>query len=254
MAIKEIKRTFQGCRFQCRLATDPAYTTALPRSRQSGGQGWTFAYNETKFDRVIRLSNPVDLRNGLVDGGWSDARVASVSVDRGRGAIFLADPVLGSIVSLGDAKFQSAPPGNGPTKEALVDFRFSIGVLLKADAASIPVSPGLDPPGGTPALVKQYLKKKPAAISGINLDPDREDYLNSADELPTPLERYADKYQYRGPYPGILLNNVTFNHAQGLLKEMGNPGNYQWVLDLAFYQFDGDTLVGLLDMDLTATA
>ena len=67
------------------------------------------------------------------------------------------------------------------------------------------------------------------------------------------MENYANFYQFKGSYPGIILKNVTFTRAQGILKEMGNPNNYRWRLGLSFYQFDGDTLVGLVDMDLTAT-
>src|SRR5262245_7295592 len=94
------------------------------------GVGWTFAYNEKPFDRIIRLSNPVDLRQGLMDG-WSDAKVAGIAVDEGKGLrIGFTDPVIGEIVSLGKAKFQAASPGRGDKKEALVDFHFSIGGTL----------------------------------------------------------------------------------------------------------------------------
>ncbi len=76
--------SFQGS-FQCRLATDNDQPADSPTDREGlygkRSFGWTFAYRERPFDRVIRLSNPVDLRSALVDE-WIDTTVNGVWVER----------------------------------------------------------------------------------------------------------------------------------------------------------------------------
>jgi hypothetical protein len=53
--------------------------------------GWTFASREKPFDRVIRLSNPIQLRNALMDP-WDDSLVTvDLSFSIG-GGLFAADP------------------------------------------------------------------------------------------------------------------------------------------------------------------
>jgi hypothetical protein len=61
--IKRLSIAFQGS-FQARMATDPDLTSASPTDPDGThgrkGAGWTFAYKEKPFDRVVRLSDPVD--------------------------------------------------------------------------------------------------------------------------------------------------------------------------------------------------
>jgi hypothetical protein len=80
--VDKLKFEFNGS-FQCRLSTDPAPATASPKNPATD-PGWTFAYGETKFDRIIRLSSPVSLRSALVDP-WQDTKVSKVWIDTGSG-------------------------------------------------------------------------------------------------------------------------------------------------------------------------
>ena len=127
-----IKINFAGS-FQCRLATDPDDTGSSPTVPRDGGvgvlgRGWTFAYNEFSFDRVIRLSNPVQLRSALVDH-WEDTRVTKIEAASNEQSPLTqvdGDHLLGMTVSLGSAKFD-AKKGGGMGYEVLIDFDFSIG-------------------------------------------------------------------------------------------------------------------------------
>jgi hypothetical protein len=44
----------------------------------------TYAYQEKPFDRIVRLSQPVDLRNARMDP-WEDTTVKSVQIVAGKG-------------------------------------------------------------------------------------------------------------------------------------------------------------------------
>src|SRR5262249_34220409 len=95
------------------------------------GRGWTFAYDEQPFDRVIRLCDPVQFRSALVDP-WEDTTVTRVEASRSlalRGVPlvdqpFSVEPLLpvftdqfvGQPVSLGNAKFNARGGGVGPER------------------------------------------------------------------------------------------------------------------------------------------
>src|SRR5262249_57443063 len=113
---------------------------------------WTFAWYEPpavqgkpSLDRIIRLSNPYLLRSAMVDP-WEDTRVINVEASRSLGLYmtpmvdapladdfmlvpFRADPLMGQVVSLGEAKFAGLTPGtgSGDGHQVLEAFPFSIG-------------------------------------------------------------------------------------------------------------------------------
>ncbi len=147
MPIKEPHFGFFGS-FQCRLATDsdppdvspnvPAGAPDVAGRVNRPGKGWTFDFDEEAFDRVIRLSNPVNLRNGLVDPR-RDTLSHGVRVDRGAGLVDVpGDPLTGLSVSLGQQVKFDASAGGGPGTEALVGFELGVGSLLKVTAPSPP--------------------------------------------------------------------------------------------------------------------
>ena len=97
--------------FQARLAVglDPGKSSPTDPYGTYGkkAEGGTYAYQEKPFDRIIRLSQPVNLRNARMDP-WEDTTVKSVEIDSGRGVkpVPPGVPLLGQVVSLGTtAKF-----------------------------------------------------------------------------------------------------------------------------------------------------
>ena len=129
--------TFAGS-FQCQLATDGDGTNDSPTDPEGSygkkSKGWTYAYKEKPFDRLIRLSKPVDLRTALVDP-WMDTKVYSVLVTRDpppKGfpmPVPVSEPadIIGLVVSLGSAKFDTDAGGGAVTKDAIIDFTFNLG-------------------------------------------------------------------------------------------------------------------------------
>src|SRR5262245_4898560 len=95
--ITQLDITFGGS-FQARLAVGLDPSDASPAdpygtySSHTGSISATYAYREKPFDRIIRLSSPVDLRNAQVSP-WNDTVVRSVKLAVG-------------------GKYQPAPPGN----------------------------------------------------------------------------------------------------------------------------------------------
>src|SRR5262245_22750278 len=83
--------------FQFRIATNMEHPSKSPYCHISyakkhdpsgtdrlsliAGVGWTFTYGEAPFDRKVRLSKPVDLRNLLIDP-WVDTHVTVVLIAR----------------------------------------------------------------------------------------------------------------------------------------------------------------------------
>jgi hypothetical protein len=99
--------SFDGS-FQARLAVglDPGDSSPTDPYGTYGkkAEGGTYAYKEKPFDRIIRLSQPVDLRNARMDP-WQDTTVKSVQIDSGSGLKPAppGNPLLGQLVSLGTA-------------------------------------------------------------------------------------------------------------------------------------------------------
>jgi hypothetical protein len=267
--MKQIRIKFGGS-FQCRLATDTATTRASPRdpSEVEPGRpdaGWTFAYNEPAFDRIIRLSNPVSLRNALIDG-FTPTRVTEIEVQFEQlvsipgveppWVPIPVNPLLGVPVSLGPNPMFDTAAGSGPvTQEAILNLQFSIGSdLFKAVPLHTPrligpktLDPAFENPDGTDRRwVLDYLARKPPLVLALGsgaMDTRRFNLL----VLPTGrLKTYANFYGYRCPTGSFSLKDVDFQIGQpGILG--GILFGWTWSLELSFFRFDGDTLVGQMD-------
>lgn len=250
--IKQLKISFAGS-FQARFATDSDAPGDSPTDPYGDygtkGKGWTFAYKEKKFDRVIRLSGPVELRSALVDA-WKDVVVTGVEADKGKGLASLpTDQLMSKAVSFGPAIFDTAAGGGGVSFEALVGFKLSIGAsIFQADPDPVPVLDGVK--GANSAWETEYKTKKPGLIAVSGLDPVRAKVLKD-----TYYETYAGFFQLRCPSKTSKLKGVTFKGPKGVLVDLDPPAatKYKWTIDLAFYRWDGDTLTGQTDGTVTAT-
>jgi hypothetical protein len=297
-----IKISFAGS-FQCRLATDPDDTdsspnepTKTPGDLNALGRGWTFAYHEPapgadddddtekkpSLDRVIRLSNPWWLRNLLVDP-WEDTKVTLVEVSRSLApgmspapdklsddlmlVPFQNDPLVGKVVSLGQAKFASLHPGGlagADGREVLADFAFSIGGMTFT-ASQLGKTRGT----GANALGKDvetyYMQKKTALLYQL-LNPDgspvkgasfihpaRARYLTEYFDFaphrkedgafPRNIQSHASFFALDCNWPNIPLTQVQIRAITGILP-LAQKENLAWKLSLNFSRFDADALAG----------
>lgn len=259
MPIKELHFGFFGS-FQCRLATDsdppdvspnvPAGVPDVAGRVNRPGKGWTFDFDEEAFDRVIRLSNPVNLRNGLVDP-WRDTLSHGVRLDRGAGLVDVpGDPLTGLSVSLGQQVKFDASAGGGPGTEALVGFELGVGSLLKVTAPSPPrirTTRGI-PQSGVWWNEYKTVKKQRAEVIMHGM---RRAVLLKL------LTHYATVFgTYMGTVDGFVLNPPPLTASSGILKELAaqtggglaGPGRRdRWELHVDFYRFDADTLVGTVN-------
>ena len=290
-----IKITFAGS-FQCRLATDPDETTASPNEpapegspAKALGKGWTFAYYEPpadpqkpSLDRIIRLSSPHLLRNALVDP-WEDTRVTMVEASRSLAPgmspppdklsddlvlyPFQADPLIGKVVSLGQAKFASANPGGmagADGHEVLADFFFSIGGTLFTANQS-----GKNKGKGVVALGKDvenfYMQRKTALLNQLVNDdgspkrgasfvhPARVKYLTTYfthvgdrkqdGAYSRTIQSHAGFFAMEGYWNDIPLTQVQNRATVGLLA-LTQKENLAWKVSLTFSRFDADALAG----------
>jgi hypothetical protein len=285
-----IKISFAGS-FQCRLATDTDLTDAspdvpgvFPGGAPFGalGSGWTFAYYEPpavagkpSLDRIIRLSNPYLLRNAMVDP-WEDTKVTMVEAsrslltymspapDKSTDDLMLVpiqfDPLVGQVVSLGQAKFASEKPmgSGGDGFEVLADFAFSIGGITFT-ASQVGKTKGT----GANALgqdVKDYYRQKKTALvhellqyrgtmanaRAILLS----EYHDSKGErkedvgaVPRHIQTYGSFFAMDGNTPNIPLTQVQIRSTTGILPVVQKE-NLAWKLSLNWSRFDGDTLTG----------
>ncbi|MFJ8082961.1 hypothetical protein ACIQ6Y_20425 [Streptomyces sp. NPDC096205] len=262
MAFKQIKIYFQGS-FQCRLATntdppdvsrsDPYGDLRLPAST-----GWTFDYDEPRFDRRIRTASPVALRSALVD---DFVPTTVTGIDAQPEALFgvelpfqsiPVDPLIGLPVSLGpDVMFDEAG-GGGATFEKLPNCNLSFGTLLTATPTTTPHLTGVSDTGaGT-----EYRLKKPAAIAVAlaagAVVPTRVKVLSEEGPIPL-LPKYLQTYSgFFGAKASTEPVPVSLNFSPA-----GSSGvlasillDWTWTLGLTFSRFDGDTLTGRLEGDL----
>jgi hypothetical protein len=264
--IKQLKISFAGS-FQARLATDDDDTNASPTDPYgtygAAARGWTFAYKESKFDRIIRFSAPVNLRNALVDP-WKDVKVTTVEEDTGKGLVAVAgDALLGKVVSIGNAVFDTKAGGGGVTREALLSFKLSIGGgLITADPVSAPLLNGVDGIDHS-TWKKFYESRKVALITGLAMDAVRAKVLT--DRF---FETYASFFELRCVTKPAKLKGVTFKlpaaapavkgpapKPNQVLVRLDSPAStkYTWTAQIAFYRFDGDTLTGQADGFVQAT-
>lgn len=240
---QEVKIEFDGS-FQCRLATDPAPSAAsvshpsditAPATYTSPGDGWTFAYLEAPFDRIIRLSNPVQLRSALVDA-WKDTTVKAVLVDDGAGLVTVPmDGLVGAQVSLGSGVHFSGVM----TQEEMTNFSLAIGGSSFTANQQIPgrkLSVSVDA-----TLAATYNSTKTARIAAAAaIDPVRRQVLA------TRLAAYASFFGFIGRYQDIPLASVSIPMvlpAVWVLSQI-SAHDYDWTADISFRRFDGDTLTG----------
>jgi hypothetical protein len=261
---KEIKISFAGS-FQCRLATerdptDASLTDPFGEIRQPPSQGWTFAYDESPFDRIIRCQTPVELRSALVDP-WEPVRVNQIQVRPEAPFPYLdpmpwqtipADPLLNLPVSLGDQAMFDSDQGGGMTYEAILSCRVTLGDRLTATPVGkpelwlpAPTTVGVQP---VDAWGTEYQTKKPAAVLPAlsSMHPTRRKVLESTDRV----DWYSEAFAYKGEIRPINAN-VDFSPAgaTGILAAI--PLGWTWTLHLTFSRFDGDTLVGRVEGDLS---
>jgi hypothetical protein len=236
-----IKISFAGS-FQCRLATDPDPTDSSPNepapdSSPFGtvGKGWTFAYYEENFDRIIRLSNPHALRNAMVDE-WQDTRITLVEASRSLGQYMspmqdaplgddillmpvLSDPLMSQVVSLGQAKFASATPGGGTGDghEVLEDFAFSIGTMMFT-AGQVGKTKGTGVNNLGPDVGTYYKKQKTAEVEKLlgQLKPGSEKRKSKADAPKGPMH----------PARAWQLSEY-FNYSGATAEDRAYPRNIQ---------------------------
>lgn len=253
--LKQIKITFGGS-FQCRLATDPAPTSSSPTSPTSIppgaiGSGWTYSYHEPPLDRVIRLANPVSLRNALMEP-FNPVKVTQIQFQPQApfGSFELpwqtipADPLIGTGVSLGpSAVFDTAAGGGTVTQEAILNLKFSIGTLFTADPMRKVVLDGAQ--GNNPAWSADYVARKPGLVlsAAPSMDSSRFNVLTTN---PAVVANYSVFYGFRCPSKQVPLTNVNYGLGGTSVLAQLLLG-WSFYLDLAFYRFDGDTLVGQMD-------
>ncbi|MDG3005649.1 hypothetical protein [Paludisphaera mucosa] len=244
--ISQLDIAFAGS-FQARLAVGMDSSAASPTDpygvygQKSGGLPATHAFRERPFDRIIRLSNPVDLRNLQVNP-WSDTVVRSVNL-------------------LVDGKYQSAAPGStlvgqtvslGDRARWIEDEGWELeGMILSMGPFLIGRSTANMP--GTnvntiPARQAEYQKQKAARISAPDgaIDPIRLRVLTEM--LMTNLKSWSENYTNIGSYdcrldPGSLVFTAKFGGG----ATMDTPKNYLWGASLAFSHWDVDALCGRLN-------
>jgi len=266
VADKYIRITFAGS-FQARLATNRDHTGSSPKvpapedgNLKALGRGWTFAYDELDFDRVIRLSSPVQLRSALVDP-WEDTKITKVEVSAsalgmvggywGPMVAFPGDPLVGQVVSFGDAKF-SEKKGGGQGYEVLDEFAFSIGgSRFTARQAQLTKMAGVN---GRDEWRSHYLKTKTQQLAGAlaAMHPARRTRLtemysgdkNKAGAIPRHIGTYSSFYAAESDMPNIPLTQVGLRGNFGILSDEKLANKLAWTLSLNFSRFDGDTLTG----------
>src|SRR5215218_5618725 len=257
---KEIKISFAGS-FQCRLATeldptDASLTDPFGEIRQPPSKGWTFAYDESPFDRIIRCQTPVELRSALVDP-WEPVRVNQIQVQPEAPFPYLdpmpwqtipADPLLNLPVSLGDQAMFDSDEGGGMTFEAILSCRVTFGDRLTATPVGKPELAGVQ---SVDAWRAEYQTKKPAAVLPAlsSMHPTRRKALTSLDSADR-VNWYSTAFAMKGEIRPINAN-VDFSPAgaTGILAAI--PLGWTWTLHLTFSRFDGDTLVGRVEGDLS---
>lgn len=240
--ITQLDISFAGS-FQARLAvgmdpgdsspTDPYGTYG----KKSGGVGATCAYQEKPFDRIIRLSKPVDLRNARIDP-WEDATVKSVQMDSGKGfkPAPPGNPFLGQVVSLGSAaKFIE---GEGYEIDGLM---LSVGPFLTAKPAGV-VSSSYKNDAKAEA---EYRIKKTVLFTTSQLDPVRARALRELSA--TSFESWRVIFTSIGLFDFFLeRQSVNFSARFSDGSALDSPANYLWYANLRFSRWDPDALGGQL--------
>lgn len=265
-----------GGSFQCRLQTDPDQPGSNPKFPNRkfwgdndlfigtvDGKGGTFAYDEEPLDEVIRLSNPKQLRDCLMDP-WKDTQILDIRWGSDQRPLGSNEPATNLLaagiqyagVSLGpDVRFRAHKPGRGATHEALVDFRFSIGnSLFVAEATQPPMCNGIREVSDWQA---DYKARKMQLV-------DHFQPKTTADQRQRWMRVFGksswDKFGIYSVIPRIDLKDINKGipvlpgDLGGFISLMQNLAGVQWQVALAFSRFDLDTLTGQIDGSLLALA
>ncbi|MFF2236322.1 hypothetical protein [Streptomyces anulatus] len=259
---RQIKVNFAGS-FQCRLATDPdpaASSLSDPYGdlRPPPAKGWTFDYNETGFDRIIRCQTPVQLRSALVDS-WNPVRVTTIEVQQ-QSLVpdfefplvpIPADPLLSLPVSLGATAFFDTGPGGTASLEKIQNCVVTLGAVLTATPQAIPHLTGISGTGAT----SEYLTQKPLqiawALAAGQITPTRAKVLAQPGTTPGAMPYYIDRYSaffgYQESIQPVGVTLTATSGSVGLLAAILLSWSATPKLELTFSRFDGDTLTGHVD-------
>jgi hypothetical protein len=246
--ITQLDIKFSGS-FQARLAVGMDRSDASPTDpygeyggkSAGGGVSATYAYKEKPFDRIIRLSKPVDLRNVQLNP-WTDT-------------------VVRSVMMFVDGKFKPAPPGN-----ALVGSAVSLGEKAKwiegegYELTGVTLSIGSFLVGNPTNKLEgwnvtqvfsrkaDYQKEKEAALRADfgEVDPVRLKVLdeNKAKNFDSWSMIHISICTYGLDFdPGKLVFTAVFGGG----ATMEPAANYIWGATLVFSHWDADTLCGRLN-------
>jgi hypothetical protein len=211
----------------------------------AGKNGWTFSWDEKPFDRIIRLSKPVELRNALIDP-WRDTRVTRIEVSVGESAPIAvqSDPLLDQIVTLGQAKFdENEAKRRRTTHELIIDLDFRIGgTMFALRDEELRDKLQLQGKEDVAGWQDEYMTKKPLRIKDAGkMDPARMRYLEDRGGI---IE-YAGFFAYRSETNTVLDLHGRYSKTKGLfatgLSAYPRPRFSLW---MEFSRFDGDTLTG----------
>lgn len=230
-SLRNLGFRFKGV-FQCRLPTDADAST-----ERRGNMGWTYAYaNEPDLDRIIRFNFPDSPRLHAPDVGViiTDAIIDSQ---------YTNDSLIGQTVNLGsNSYFDGSNGANG--REPILNFEFHIGNdrdYVKCQSRDIPVGGGAHNtsfplPMQLDALVNsriQKLKSQDDDISKARLEKIRRSLWGI--------------YYMEVTYTSILDIHEYDPVDSGIVKLMKENGVANLDLQMNFYGFDGDGLVGYVN-------
>ncbi|MEZ6059802.1 MAG: hypothetical protein R3C19_05525 [Planctomycetaceae bacterium] len=217
--------------FQCRLATDPGPSNSSP-TIYSATSGWTIAYGEPAFDRLIRLQSPVSLRTALVDS-WEDTKVTSVVLSFPDGSSQTDETLKGKKVSYGTVVFD----GPIPAQETLKGLEVSIGT--SGEFTGKPSSPA-QLTGAKFDKTRQglYEPAKKAKLSQVK-NPVR------LGTIGTLMTNYAAFYGFWAETGTVTLNATgTAEFLRIPERNAHAVTEFNWEFSTKFFAFDGDTLTG----------
>lgn len=243
---QQVAIAFDGC-FQLRLATDPAPSDASPKAPPPANSGldlfkngWTFAYNEARFDRKMRLSNPVNLRTGLLSP-YQPVRVSKVTITPASPlAAVASNALMGQFVSFGLPKL-SGQVARETLGEITLAIGSSPGFAITAKPAA-PVVVETRASNSNAAAEAEYLQKKPT-VKGSITNPQRKAVV----DMPIFIQTWADRFKLRGNSNTVSLKDVNGTILGGALQL------YDWKFQTSFFRFDGDALIGRMEGSITGT-
>ncbi len=218
--------------FQCRLATDND-----PATETRGNLGWTYAYaDEPDLDRIIRFNNPESPRLHAPEVGVFVTNAISDSQ-------YVNDSLVGHTINLGNESYFDGSQG-AQGLEPIMNFEFHVGDddgFIDCQAREPPLGGGfhntsLPLPMPLEALVNSRIQK-------LKLEDDE---ISKARLLKIKRSLW-----------GVYYGEVTYNTSLDVIDY--NPLNSEIIklmkekeisnlnLQMNFYGFDGDGLVGYVN-------